>query len=546
MNFNFQNHTRSRRLISTILAALLLALFSLTIKVTAQSGDTFPGEPFNGLQIEYSVSGADLGPPEDEQGFTWSRKHDGSLTGRKLVVSGVAHASSGWGATLMVRLSADGTKPVEYTASKFPEHGLFPSGSPPDPMEQPFSVSIDIPSGAENASFSISLTGDFNAGTRAVIVNGNLVGGRSLAGETNPSGGIPSIVIVILAGGAVVIAGGAAIAGGVIIAKTTSAALKKPAKVSELVRDPEVTKTVEAWERAAQQADLEAEKYARQWESVRGSGNPNDPAYQALQKQYQDYIQHQRRQAAEARRQAQEIDALEQQQQQEVRQQQAYHQHRQAESDFIERESQRQARRQGAFDRQIDQMGRDQQQKLEQLKAEREAYRDNLRKELIEARKAVDSAEANQHIAAGVIPGVLESTAEWTQWVADKAIDVIAQVAPGTKPVKIAYLGLRGAAQGAGEAWADKKNWKSHIAMGLKKGTVDAVVYVVKDKPLNMLPTFRGYVKPKWVNLPPGTNVLSVKGSEWLKGVGQVLISKARGRVNPIVHGGKYLKGIKF
>ncbi|MCB1231150.1 MAG: hypothetical protein KDN19_12820 [Verrucomicrobiae bacterium] len=168
---------------ATLVVILLTVGFLSIGESLAQSGGTFPGEPFNGLQIDYSISGASLGAPVDEEGFTWSRRLDGKLTGGKLVVSGMVRASSGWGATVVVSLSADGAEPVEYTTRKFPEHGLFP-----DPMAQPFNVSIDIPKGARNASFSIDLTGDYNAGTRSVVVSGNLAGAGGGSGAGADAG----------------------------------------------------------------------------------------------------------------------------------------------------------------------------------------------------------------------------------------------------------------------------------------------------------------------------------------------------------------------
>jgi hypothetical protein len=533
MNPIFQKCMRSSLPAILSVVVIFLGLFFLTITVEAQTGGTFPGEPFNGLQIDYSVSGADLESPEDEPGYTWYRRQNGNLNSRKLVVSGVAHASAGWGARLVVQISADGAQPVEFKSEKFPEGGLLD-----DPMEQPFSVSMNIPSGAENASYSINLVGEYNAGSRGVVISGDLAGG-----QVQSSAGISPIVIVILVGGVAT----AVIVGGAVTAIAAATLLKKTPRVPKLVRAPQVKQTIEAHQKAAQLADLEAEKYIRQWEQARTSGDPNDPEYQRLKQKYQDYIDFQRQKAAESRRQAQEIEAQEKAYEQEVREQEAYREHREAESEFIEREGLRQSRREGAFDRELDQRGLEQQQRLEQLKAERKAYRDNLRKDLIEARQAVEMATANQHMAASVVSGALENTVEWVQWGADRAIDVIAQIAPGTKPIKTAYVFTRGAASGAGEAWADKPNWKSHLAMGFKKGTVDAVVYVIKDKPLEYGPEkVKNFLKPKWVNLPGNTKIANVNLKDWGRGTTQMIISKARSAINPIVYGGEYLEKLKF
>jgi len=368
-------------------------------------------------------------------------------------------------------------------------------------------------------------------------VSGNLTGGGALGGAAGSSGGTPALVIVFLAGGA----GAVVIAGGAVIAKVVTAALKKPVKVPTLKRDPEVTHSIEAWEQAAQKADLEAEKYIRQWETVRSSGDPGDPEYQALKQRYQDYIDYKRNEAAEARRRAQEIAAQETAYEQEVRQQEAYRQHRQAESEFVERERSRQARRQGTQDRHLDQHWREQQQRLERLKTERKKYRDDLKRELIEARQAVEKATADQYIANSVIPALIENQLKALKFRADTAISVIAQVSPSTKPIKWAYKYFSGTAEGVGEGMADPGNFWEHVYKGQQRGTVDAAVDIIKDSLLDLMPKFKPSLKPKWVDLPDGTRVLDVGLKEWGYGVVQTIIAKIRGESNPIVQGGEWL-----
>ena len=131
--------------------------------------EVFPIDPFNGLQLSYSVSGATLGTPIDSEGFTFSRSVSGTLAGDELSVSGVATAMNGWGATIGVSVRVDGEEAKTFHEEKFPEGGLMP-----DPMNQPFTVTVPIPADAESASFSISLSGSFNAGSRGVVVEGTL------------------------------------------------------------------------------------------------------------------------------------------------------------------------------------------------------------------------------------------------------------------------------------------------------------------------------------------------------------------------------------
>ncbi len=146
-----------------------ICMMLLTAIIPTVTADVFPGEPFNGLQVSYSVSGATLDAPADAEGFTLSRSLKGTLDGDELTVSGVATAMNGWGATLDVRVGIDGEEAKEFHEEKFPEGGLYL-----DPMNQPFSVTVPVPSDAKAASFTIALTGSYNAGSRGVIVEGHL------------------------------------------------------------------------------------------------------------------------------------------------------------------------------------------------------------------------------------------------------------------------------------------------------------------------------------------------------------------------------------
>jgi hypothetical protein len=177
-------------------------------------------------------------------------------------------------------------------------------------------------------------------------------------GEDSSEGGLPlgavvGGVAVVAIGGSVLVLGGIGALSYIRRQSRPKAGARRPT----VSGDPEVEKAVQAWDQAARQAELEARKYAQQWEAIRVSGDPNDPAYQALQQQYQDYIDYKQNEAAEARRKIQEILEQEQQYQQEQRQQQAYRQHRQAENGFVEHEVRQQARRETDFDRSVKQAG---------------------------------------------------------------------------------------------------------------------------------------------------------------------------------------------
>jgi len=123
----------------------------------------YPGEPFNGMQIRYSVTGATLGPPEDKQDFTTTRSHKGVLAAGTLTVSGSGSQESGFGADLTVRVWA-GEK-----EDKFEAHITTPG-------KQAFSVSVPVPKGTESGGFSIFMSGSYSmgGGYRGLEVAGTL------------------------------------------------------------------------------------------------------------------------------------------------------------------------------------------------------------------------------------------------------------------------------------------------------------------------------------------------------------------------------------
>ena len=140
---------------------------------------TFPASAFNGMQITYSVSGASITSSQDSEGFTVSRTMKGTLGSGQLTVSGSGRMGSGYYADLVVRVSAGGeTKDFKANIKTG-----WPSFN-----EQPFSVSVPIPNNSPGGSFSIEMTGSYNAGTRGLIVSGTFAGsGGSSAGPSTTS-----------------------------------------------------------------------------------------------------------------------------------------------------------------------------------------------------------------------------------------------------------------------------------------------------------------------------------------------------------------------
>ncbi|MBN1146441.1 MAG: hypothetical protein JXA78_04240 [Anaerolineales bacterium] len=372
------------------------------------------------------------------------------------------------------------------------------------------------------------------------------------ASDGLPAGLPVAVILVVLVG-----AGGAVVVGGAIVVKVVAGALKRPPAPprrppSPQPSDPEAAEAIRAWQQAAQQADNEAEEFIRQWETARQSGDPNDPGYQALEKKYQDYIQEQRLQAAEARRKAQEIEALEQQHQQELRQQQAYRRHRQAEGDFIERQRQLQAQRQGGFDRQVDQSARDNQQKLEQLKIKQKQNRLKRNKDLIETRMKVNQAEANMYQSFGQGYDLAVTGLEYVKAGADFAIDVCAEINPGAgKLVKTVYKVASGTGEGVGEAMVDPQNWAAHIGKGAAKGVVEVGADALKSGMVDgLLPQVRSHPIFSGVKMNTDPVRMSMfleqpgRPAAILRGIFNAGLERLTDQVNPIIYGRDALKSL--
>lgn len=138
-----------------------------SVEVPSSAGPTFPAEPFNGMQISYSVSGALLGTPEDRPGFHTKRVFKGILPAGQLTVSGVARMGRGFGADLTVTVWA-GAKREEFKA-------YIKSGFPGF-NSQSFSLTVPVPKGTDAGGFTIQMDGHYSmgGGWRGLSVEGYL------------------------------------------------------------------------------------------------------------------------------------------------------------------------------------------------------------------------------------------------------------------------------------------------------------------------------------------------------------------------------------
>jgi len=148
----------NKRIILLCSVLVLAAIIASTSTVRAQTSDTLTGY---GLQLNYQISGADLGAPSDSTaGSTLQRIYNGVLSGTMLQVSGT------FGSTGVITnanaYATVGSQQDSYTYST---------------GDTSFSVTVAIPNPVppEGGSFGVTVTGT----TGELSVSGFLSGGQS-------------------------------------------------------------------------------------------------------------------------------------------------------------------------------------------------------------------------------------------------------------------------------------------------------------------------------------------------------------------------------
>lgn len=161
--------------ISSLTFAAFLALTSIAAAGVprGQASGTFPPEPFNGMQVTYAISGAQVTKSEDAPGFTWRRTLQGILGNGELRVTGRATMTSGYGYSLRVSVTA-GSKSDSATFEKKVNES------------SDFDLAVPIYNTAASGSISISMTGNYNAGTRGVVVYAALSEMAPVVQDTKP------------------------------------------------------------------------------------------------------------------------------------------------------------------------------------------------------------------------------------------------------------------------------------------------------------------------------------------------------------------------
>lgn len=198
-------------------AALLLALtLVLFLSGGLVRAETFPIEPFNGMTLNYSISGVSIEKTEDLGGFTTSRYLTGTVTSGKVTVtaSGV-NPSTGY-SLLTVRILT-----TEKTEEK-----TFESKKQGEAMKASASVTVPAGTPCQIIIYQDSLYG--NGESRGLEIDGDFAGSTAAATDM-------TLPILIIAGTAGVLG-----AGTLIVIRAIKAGTRKPnAKLQQKYNAPE-------------------------------------------------------------------------------------------------------------------------------------------------------------------------------------------------------------------------------------------------------------------------------------------------------------------
>jgi len=139
-----------------------------------QTAGVYPAEPFNGMQITYSISGAFISKVTDTPGFTTRRALEGALGNGALRVTGKATMTGGFGADVIVTVQASGE------AKTFRKY--IKAGESTD-----FDLTAPIGAATQKGSVRISMMGSYNVGTRGLEVSAFLGTKKPDVVDTKPT-----------------------------------------------------------------------------------------------------------------------------------------------------------------------------------------------------------------------------------------------------------------------------------------------------------------------------------------------------------------------
>jgi hypothetical protein len=163
--------------------AILIASMAVGVPGAGAEGGTFPAQPFNKMQVTYSVTGATLGSPNDVSGFTTSRSYNSG----KLAPAGnleLSGAATGFcDAVNYVDIIAESWAGDQKKTNTY----KITCGGYGGSKTINYSASVPIPAGATTGGFGITLNYHTGMGNRSLIVSGSLSRTAAVAATAVPT-----------------------------------------------------------------------------------------------------------------------------------------------------------------------------------------------------------------------------------------------------------------------------------------------------------------------------------------------------------------------
>lgn len=216
---NTENHFSPAKICMLLGLALGLVLVFLCVPAHAV---VFPDSmtDFNGLSIDYMVSGASIDSSSESGDFNWWKHLSGKVTGKTVTFSGTVHGvntkgkSGDWSSTTTVGVSINaGSQHAEQTI-----HSTDDPATEGKTWTKPFKVTINVPNDAKTVTMSVGESGSYGNGeVRGLGVDGTFTN-PSYDPNAKPSSSSPSsssdsggndLPLLPIAAGVVLIGGGA-------------------------------------------------------------------------------------------------------------------------------------------------------------------------------------------------------------------------------------------------------------------------------------------------------------------------------------------------
>jgi hypothetical protein len=201
-----------KSLVSGILALTLL----LAVICAPAFAAKFPEdrEEFNGLAIDYTLTGVSIESGTDSGDFNWWKHLSGKVTGKTVTFSGTVHGynskypSGEWASTTTVGVSITaGSQHAEQTI-----HSTDDPATEGKTWSKPFRVSVNVPDDAQTVTVSVGEAGSYGNGEdRGLGVDGTFTN-PSYDPDAKPSassGSGDELPLLPVAAGVVLLGGGA-------------------------------------------------------------------------------------------------------------------------------------------------------------------------------------------------------------------------------------------------------------------------------------------------------------------------------------------------